>query len=68
MSPEVVTQLRRYSEWLSQNETGVREAFVENCKVLKDLHVIARTIRPDIGPPGERHRGYCVEKFASDSC
>jgi hypothetical protein len=48
--PEVVDQLRHYTDWLSDSARAKRvaEAYQENCSLLVKLHKIARDIRPDI--------------------
>jgi hypothetical protein len=48
--PEVVDQLKHYTEWLSDSAraTSVAEAYQENCRLLVTLHKIARRIRPEI--------------------
>ena len=48
--PEVVDQLKRYVEWLSDNDRarGVAEAYKENCRLLVKLHEIARRVHPNI--------------------
>ena len=48
--PEVVDQLKHYTDWLSDSARAERvaEAYRENCSLLVKLHKIARDIRPDI--------------------
>jgi hypothetical protein len=48
--PEVVDQLKHYTDWLSDSARAksVKEAYQENCRLLVKLHNIARDIRPDI--------------------
>jgi hypothetical protein len=48
--PEVVGQLKRYTNWLSDTvrASSVAEAYQTNCRLLVGLHAIARRIRPDI--------------------
>jgi hypothetical protein len=48
--PEVVGQLKRYTDWLSDTvrASSVAEAYRINCGLLVGLHAIARRIRPDI--------------------
>lgn len=48
--PEVVAQLKSYTEWLSDSDraSGVAKAYQNNCRLLVGLHAIARCIRPNI--------------------
>lgn len=48
--PEVVDQLKHYTDWLrdSDRAKSVAEAYQENCRLLVKLRTIARDIRPDI--------------------
>lgn len=49
--PEVVAQLKRYTDWLSDRmrEKSVAKAYQETCSLLVKLHAIARKdVRPDI--------------------
>jgi hypothetical protein len=48
--PEVVDQLKHYTDWLSDSvrASGVAKAYQNNCRLLVGLHKIARDIRPDI--------------------
>jgi len=48
--PEVVDQLKHYSDWLSDSirARSVAEAYQDNCRLLVELHKIARDIRPDV--------------------
>lgn len=48
--PEVVDQLRHYTDWLSDSDRAkkVTEAYQNNCRLLVGLHKIVRRIRPDI--------------------
>jgi hypothetical protein len=48
--PEVVTQLKHYTDWLndSARARSVAEAYQENCRLLVELHKIARRRRPEV--------------------
>ena len=53
--PEVLEQLDAYSEWISHedNERQVAKAYQENCRLLDQLHAIAKGLRRDIEELGE---------------
>lgn len=53
--PEVLRQLGAYTQWLEYpgHESLVAKAYQENCRLLVELHAIARAIRPDIKKLGE---------------
>jgi hypothetical protein len=48
--PEVVDQLKHYTDWLSDSARvrSVAKGCQENCRLLVELHKIARRIRPEI--------------------
>ena len=67
--PEVVDQLRHYSEWLSDSirARSVAGAYQENCCLLVGLHKIARDIRPDIEELGPGIRAVAARNATTPS-